>query len=187
MSNRFVGRKTIRITILCFLSFMALSASCNRQTPDPRLPLLEEQTKLLMISEAQQAFNELYKSTFNADKTQLLVGPDLKRFLEEKKKTANLAPEAIRTSIANSQGVGLLINDAVPGKTGGTHGVIYLRPSRGGFSRFFLTLDPDPCGDGNPATCENCTGCSGIGSGGGTFKTCVCTESCSNCRSCAGC
>ena len=173
--------------LLFCISLVVLNLSCDRPPSGPPAAPHDEQARLLMISEAQQAFGELYKSGFNAEKTQLLVGPELKRFLEEKKKSLNLAPESNRAAIANNQAVGLLINDAVPGKKGGMHGVVYLRPPRFGAPRFFLTLDPDPCGDGNPATCENCTGCSGDGGGGGTFKTCVCTESCANCRSCPAC
>ena len=79
-------------------------------------------------------------------------------------------------AIANGEGVGLLINDALPGKKGGSFGVIYLRPARFGIRRYFLKLDPDPCGDENPATCEFCTGCSGESSPGGIIHTCVCVQ-----------
>ena len=188
MSYLILHKLTVSKALLSCILVFVFGVSCNRQPPaTTEAPKYDEQGRLLLISEAQQAFGEAYKAGFNAEKTQLLVGPELKRFLDDKKKSLNLAPESAMTAIANNQGVGLLINDAVPGKQGGMHGVVYLRPARFGAPRFFLTLDPDPCGDGNPATCENCTGCSGIGRDGGIFHTCVCTESCDNCRTCPAC
>ena len=157
------------------------------ESTDPRLPILEEQTKMLMILEAQQGFNELFKTSFKHENTQLLVGEALKRWLEEKKSSLNLVPEEIKTAIAKNQGAGLLIKGGLPGKNGGTHDVVYLRPSTFGGRRFFLTLDPDPCGDGNPATCERCSGCSGESSPGGIIVGCYCTFGCDTCRPCPSC
>ena len=62
--------------LLCSISLLVLSVACNPQPPAPQPPSYDEQGKLLLISEAQQAFGELYKSGFSADKTQLLVGAD---------------------------------------------------------------------------------------------------------------
>lgn len=190
MSNLIIDRTIIHrgaCLWFIFVALLAVNTSCSRQPSDPRLPILQEQTRMLMILEAQQGFNELFKTTFNPDKTELLVGTDLKKFFEEKKKSLNLVPEQIRTAIANNQGAGLLIRDGLPGKKGGMHDVVYLRPPRFGIRRFFVKLDPDPCGDGNPATCEFCSGCSGESSPGGIIHTCVCTEGCGDCRPCPGC
>ncbi len=190
MSNLIIDRTAIQRSAclwLMFVALVALSTSCNRQQSDPRLPILEEQTRMLMILEAQQGFKELFKTSFNPDKTQLLLGADLQKWFQEKKKSLDLVPPEIRTSIMNNQGAGLLIKDGLPGKKGGVYDVVYLRPSRFGFRRFFVRLDPDPCGDGNPATCEFCSGCSGESSPGGTISTCVCTETCGDCRPCPGC
>ena len=183
--------RALRLGII-LVAMVTLGLTCGRQpeeqkTADPRLAILEGQTKMLMILEAQQGFSELFKARFNPDNTQLLLGFDLQKWLQENKKSLDLVPEEIRTSIKNNQGAGLLIRDGLPGKNGGTYDVVYLRPPAFGIRRFFLTLDPDPCRDGNPATCENCTGCSGETSPGGIIATCVCTESCDNCRSCRSC
>ena len=187
MSHLTISKKRVSgLSFICLL-MVALNTSCNRQASDPRLPILQEQTRMLMILEAQQGFNELFKTSFNPDKTQLLVGEDLKKYLEQKKKSLSLVPEDIRTSIENNQGAGLVILGGKPDKKGGMHDVIYLRPPRFGRPRFFATLDPDPCGDGNPATCEFCSGCSGESSPGGTIGTCVCTEGCGGCRPCPPC
>lgn len=175
------------------VALLAAITSCARQQPsqqasDPRLDVLQEQTKVLMTLAAQQDFNEVFKSTFNPEKAQLVVGADLKKLLEERKKSLNLVPEDIRTLITGNRGTGLVIEDAVPGKKGGgMHPVVYMRAPRFGGSRFFLRLDADPCGDGNPVTCDFCTGCSGETEPGGTIKTCVCAESCDTCRLCPNC
>lgn len=190
MLNLIIDRKKLHSGAclgFVLVALLAFSTGCNRQSSDPRLPILQEQTRMLMILEAQQGFNELFKSSFNPDKTELLLGPDLKKYFEQKKKSLGLVPEPLRTAVANNQGAGLLIHDGLPGKKGGTYDVVYLRPPSFGIRRFFVKLDPDPCGDGNPATCEFCSGCSGESSPGGIIKSCVCTETCDNCRPCPGC
>jgi hypothetical protein len=167
-------------------ALLVVNTTCNRQSSDPRVSILEEQTKMLMIVEAQQGFNDLFKTSFNPDKTELLLGADLQKWFQEKKKSLDSLPEPIRTAIANNQGAGLLIHDGLPPKTGGSGDVVYLRPNRFGVRRFFVRLNVDPCSDGNPATCEFCTGCSGESSPGGIIKTCVCTMGC-DCHPCPGC
>ena len=164
---------------------LAFSAGCNNKSADEKV--LREQTRVMMIVEAQQGFNDLFKASFNPEKAQLLIGAALTQKLKEKNKSTNLVPQEIRTAIANGEGVGLLIDDALPGKKGGSFGVIYMRAPSFGIRRYFLKLDPDPCGDGNPATCDFCTGCSGESSPGGIIHTCVCTESCNDCRPCPNC
>ena len=162
--------------------FLALSTKCNKADDK----ILREQARLMLAAEAQQGFNEVFSKNFDPEKTQLLVGPALKQVLNENKAVTRRLPKEVQTALANAD-IGLLINDAVPGKKGGTVGVIYMRPGRFSPVRRFLTLDPDPCGDGNPATCELCTSCSGETSPGGIISTCVCHDSCFGCRSCPTC
>jgi len=162
--------------------FLALSTKCNKADEK----ILREQARLMLAAEAQQGFNEVFSKNFDPEKTQLLVGPALKQVLKENKAVTRRLPKEVQTELANAD-IGLLINDALPGKKGGTVGVVYMRPGRFGHIRRFLTLDPDPCGDGNPATCERCTSCSGETSPGGIISTCVCTQSCDTCKPCPTC
>lgn len=136
---------------------------------------------MLMILEAQQGFSEIFKTNFNPDKTQLLPGADLQKWFQDNRKSLESVPEPIRTSIRNNQGAGLLIHEVLPDKSGTSQDVVYLRPRQFGFKRFFVR-SIDPCGDGNPATCEFCSGCSGEKSAGGIIFSCVCTQGCSDCR-----
>ena len=162
--------------------FLALSTKCNKGDEK----ILREQARLMLAAEAQQGFHEAFNKNFNPEKTQLLIGPALQQVLNENKAVTRRLPKEVQTALANAD-IGLLINDALPGKKGGTVGVVYMRPGRFGGIRRFLTLDPDPCGDGNPATCERCTSCSGETSPGGTISTCVCTQSCDTCKPCPTC
>jgi hypothetical protein len=184
---RVLVSKKLATLLVIFLTVLTLSLSCNRQGSDHRLQILEKQSTMLMIVEAEQGFHELFKATFAPAKSQLLVGADLKAWLADKKKSLGLVPEPIRAAIESNQGIGLLIQGGLPDKKGGTHDVVYLRAPAFGIRSFFLRLDPDPCGDGNPATCENCSGCSGESSPGEIIKTCVCTEGCDVCRTCPTC
>ena len=174
----------VQFTFL-FVVLLTFNTKCNNKPSDEKV--LREQARMMIILEAQQGFHDLFKTNFNPEKTQLLIGAALKRTLEEKKKSTKLLPEETRRAIANGEGVGLLINDALPGKNGGTYGVIYMRAPRFGIRNYFLKLDPNPCGDGNPATCDFCSGCSGESEPGGIIHTCVCTESCGDCRPCPRC
>jgi hypothetical protein len=169
---------------LFFILLLALSSGCNNKSGDEAI--LREQARLMLIAEAQQGFHEVFNKNFDPQKTQMLVGPDLKRALDEKKTITSRLPQEVQKALAKAD-IGLLINDALPGKKGGTVGVIYMRPGVFGGVRRFLSLDNDPCGDGNPATCERCTSCSGETSPGGTISTCVCTQSCDACRPCPTC
>jgi hypothetical protein len=169
--------------VLMFV-LLALGIACNNKSSDEQV--LREQARLMLIAEAQQGFHEVFNKNFDAQKTQMLVGPALKQALEDKKNITSRLPKDVQTALGNAD-IGLLINDALPGKKGGTVGAIYMRPGRFGGVRRFLTLDSDPCGDGNPATCERCTSCSGETSPGGTISTCVCTQSCDACKPCPTC
>jgi hypothetical protein len=180
------GRYGHAVLLLVCLASLTLEAGCRRQEPDPRLPILEEQTKMLMILEAKQGFVEIFKSQFDPAKTRLLLGADLNNWLQERKKSLKGVPEPTRAAIAANQGAGLLIQEGVPGVNGGKQDVVYLRPPRFGFNRVFVR-DVDPCGDGNPAQCEFCSGCSGESSPGGIIHTCVCTMGCGDCRVCPSC
>ena len=189
MSNLTFTRTTIqgraRIWLL-LAALLVVNGSCNRQPADPRVSILEEQTKTLMIVEAQQGFNDLFKKSFDPNKTELLLGADLQKWFQDKKRSLDSVPEPLRKAIANNQGAGLLIHDGLPPKTGGSGDVVYLRPGSFGIRRFFVRATNDPCSDGNPATCEFCTGCSGESSPGGIIKSCVCTMGC-DCHPCPGC
>jgi hypothetical protein len=68
----------------------------------------------------------------------------------------------MKKAISANHGVALLIEQGLPGNKGGQQDVVYLRASSfGGLSGLFLNEDPDPCGDGNPAMCEYCSGLEG--------------------------
>jgi len=154
---------------------------------DDRTEILEDQVKMLMISEADQGFRGIFKKSFNIHKTKVLLGADLKKWFRENNRSLESVPDSIRSSIRSNRGAGLVIHDALPGQNGGNQDVVYLRPPQFGSHRFFLKAQPDPCGDGNPATCDYCSGCSGESEPGGIIHTCVCTESCDDCRPCGSC
>jgi hypothetical protein len=146
---------------------------------EQRIRLLEDQTKMLMIVDAQRGFQERFKTSFNSEKTRLLLGPDLKRWIQAHRPKLTL-PERMKRAINVNLGIGLLIEQGLPGNKGGQQDVMYMRASSfGGLSGLFLNEDPDPCGDGNPAMCEFCSG--GCGTG------CYCTMGCGSCRVCPAC
>lgn len=144
--------------------------------------LMEDEAKMLLISEAQQGFTDVFKATFNPDKTRVLIGADLAKWIQAHRPQAPL-PEPVKTAIRTNQGAGLLIEQGLPGKNGGNQDVMYMRAPQFGFHRLFIKEDPDPCGDGNPAMCEYCSGgCTGPGGTG-----CYCTLGCGECRVCPKC
>jgi hypothetical protein len=144
-----------------------------------RIKLLEDQTKMLMTVDAQRGFQERFKTSFNPEKTRLLLGPDLKRWVQAHRPKVNL-PESMKRAISANLGIGLLIEQGLPGNKGGQQNVVYMRASSfGRLSGLFLNEDPDPCGDGNPAMCEFCSG--GCGTG------CYCTMGCGACQVCPAC
>lgn len=174
------------LSILALTGAALLASSCSQTKPDPRVVILQDQVKMLMTIEAQEGFTELFKTTFKPEQARLLLGADLQKWLEGSRASLDLVPEPIRESIRNQRGAALLIEGGLPGKDGPPKDVVYLRPPRFGIRRFLLVIQPDPCGDGNPATCEFCTGCSGEVDGG-TIHTCVCTQSCDSCQTCPSC
>lgn len=172
---------------LMIVALLTLNTGCSRKEPDQRAAILEEQAKMLIISEAREGFAQLFKTTFNPDKSRLLLGNELQKWFKAHPTSLRNVPGEIQEAIKNNRGAGLLIEGGLPGKTGGNKDVIYLRPPNFGVRRFFVVADPDPCGDGNPATCEFCSGCSGEGTPGGIIKSCVCTETCGTCVPCSKC
>jgi hypothetical protein len=155
--------------------------------PGQRDRLLEDHVRMLLVDDARQAFATFHKGTpFPRGKSRMLVGAELKRWLLDKRGSLDCVPEPTRTAVRNDQGLGLLLEDAIPGDKGDRQDVVYLRPARFGAHRIFVN-ELDPCGDGNPAMCEYCSGCSGESSPGGTISTCVCTMGCGSCRPCPSC
>ena len=144
------------------------------------------------LYEARQFFEQAYKldpnNAFVLNNRGFLAemdgDPESASFFYEKARRAGDANT--RVGFANNQGAGLLIHDGLPPKTGGSGDVVYLRPGSFGVRRFFVRATNDPCSDGNPATCEFCTGCSGESSPGGIIKSCVCTMGC-DCHPCPAC
>src|SRR5215472_13916795 len=49
--------------------------------PEQRMKLLADQTKMLMTADAQRGFQEKFKTSFDPEKTRLLLGPELKRWI----------------------------------------------------------------------------------------------------------
>jgi hypothetical protein len=169
---------------LAIVLFTLLFTSCMTTE---RARLLEDQVSTLIIPEAQRAFEEVFQASFDANKSHLLVGDDLQKWLRSNPDSIRHVPDDLATLAARNQAIALLIHDALPGKTGVIHDVIYLRPATGRGPRRFLVAQPDPCGDGNPAMCEACSDCSGESSPGGTIATCVCAMACDGCRACRKC
>jgi hypothetical protein len=167
-------------TVLLLLLIATFRTGCDNNK------ILQEQARAMLISEAQQGFHDFFKKGFDPAKTQVLVGRSLKQLLDKNKAATSRLPPEVQKDLASAS-IGLLINGALTGRKGGAIGVIYMRPGRVGGPRRFLTLDPDPCGDGNPATCELCLSCSGETSPGSTISTCVCSQSCDDCRPCPTC
>lgn len=173
--------------VFIVVALLTLNVGCSQKKSDQRLTILEDQVKMLMTSEAQTGFRELFKTTFNPDKTRILLGADLQKWFQEHHRSLAAVPDPIKELIRSNQGVALLIREGLSGKNGGSRDVVYLRSSPFGGIRFFGEADPDPCGDGNPATCDFCSGCSGEAGPGGTIHTCVCTETCGTCVPCPTC
>ena len=170
-------------------ALLTLHAGCSHTTSASRVSILEAEAKMLMTAEAQQGFRELFQTTFDPAKTRVLAGAELQKWFQDHRVSVERLAEQIKASIKNNQAAGLLIEGGLPGKNGGKNDVVYLRPPPLGFGfrHLFLNADPDPCGDGNPAMCERCTGCSGESEPGGTIHTCVCTMSCDSCVPCPNC
>ena len=146
---------------------------------EQRIKLLEDQTKMLMTADAQRGFQERFKTSFDPEKTRLLLGLDLKRWIQAHRPKLTL-PERMKRAIRANLGIGLLIEQGLPGNKGGQQDVVYMRASSFGVRPgLFLNEDPDPCGDGNPTMCEFCSG--GCGTG------CYCTMGCGDCRVCPVC
>src|ERR1044071_8406267 len=91
-----VSKKKLATLLAVFLAVLTLGLSCKQPGSDQRLPILEEQTKMLMTIEAEQGFQELFKTTFTPAKAQLLVGADLKARIADRRKSLSLVPEPIR-------------------------------------------------------------------------------------------
>ncbi len=178
-TQRFSAHWTLSMLVIGSTAFTLLAA-CGGGT-EQRVKLLEDEVKMLLVAEAQPGFKAVFKTEFKADNTQLLLGSDLEKWVQDHRPKAKI-PEAIRTAIRNHEGAALLIQGGLPGKNG-PQNVVYMRSPRFGFHRFFLKEEPDPCGDGNPAMCEYCSGgCIGEGSSG-----CYCTLGCGSCQSCPKC
>ena len=164
--------------LLSIAATATLTLNASGTELEQRTKLLEDQTKMLMTSEAQQGFKERFKVSFSPDKTELLLGADLERWVQAHRPQVPL-PEPVKTAIRTKQGAGLLIQQGLPGNKGGQQNVMYLRAPLFGGLRLFLNEEPDPCGDGNPAMCEFCSG--GCGTG------CYCTMGCGSCQVCPKC
>jgi hypothetical protein len=184
---RQVWRGLISAGLIVTAGFVVLVASCSRHESTNQVTILENQTRMLMVIEAEDGFKGLFNTTFDPAKARLLLGSDLQKWSQEHEKAMQKVPEPIKESIKRNEGAALLIEGGRPTKGGGRQDVVYMRPSRFGINRFFVFGNNDPCGDGNPATCENCTGCHGEIESGGTIHTCVCTESCDACNPCPNC
>ena len=168
---------------------MSLFAACcaSSSGSDLRTTVLEEHAKTMMIEEAQDGFRAQFGTTFDPAKTRLVVGPEVKAWCRDNHRVVSALPEPYDHTVAHGEQAALVIDDALPTKAGGRQSVLYLRPFRPGFKRWLVLGQPDPCGDGNPALCERCTGCEGGDDSGGLLKTCVCTLSCDDCVPCRPC
>ena len=187
--NRLKSHLSVKRSSLLVLWFVAallsLSVGCKSKEPDQRAAILEEQAKILIISEAEVGFKGLFNTTFKPEQTRLLLGADLQKWGQEHPGSLDGLPDEIKRAINDKRGMGLLIQGGLPDKDGGNPDVVYLRPSQFG-NGFFVRGTLKPC-DGGQSFCDNCTGCSGESEPGGIIHTCVCTRSCAPCRKCSKC
>jgi len=182
-----VCRSLFSAGLIVAAGFVVSATSCSRHESTEHLTILENQAKMLIVTEAEDGFKALFKTTFDPAKARLLLGSDLQKWSQEHEKVMRKVPEPIKESIKRNEGAALLIEGGRPTKGGGHQDVVYMRPPRFGINRVFIFGNDDPCGDGNPATCDNCTGCHGEIEPGGTIHTCVCAESCDECNPCPDC
>jgi hypothetical protein len=167
----------LSIAVTAILTFNANGMGPEQSTKEQRK--VEDQTKILMTADAQRGFQEMFKTSFNPEKTRVLLGPDLRRWVQAHRPKVTL-PVPMKWAITANLGIGLLIEQGRPGNKGGHQDVMYMRvPSFGRLSGLFLNEDPDPCGDGNPAMCEYCSG--------GCGTNCYCTMGCGSCQVCPAC
>jgi hypothetical protein len=174
---------------LVFLAVIVVAASCasSHSSSDGRVTILEEQTRIMMITEAADGLRDQFGASLDPAKARLVLGADVEKWFHAHNRVIRSLPEPYPTTINRGQQVGLIIDDALPTKSGGRQSVMYLRPPRFGGRRWLVLAQPDPCGDGNPALCERCTGCQGESVPGGIVHTCVCTFSCDDCVPCPAC
>ena len=168
---------------------LVATASCasSHSSSDGRAMLLEEQARVMMITEAAEGLRDQFGESLDPAKARLVMGAEVEKWFYEHNRVVKSLPEPYPTSILRGRQVGLIIEDALPTRSGGRQSVLYLRPSRFGGRRWLVLAQPDPCGDGNPAVCERCTGCTGESEPGGILRTCVCTLSCDDCVPCPSC
>jgi len=133
------------------------------------------------------ALHDQFGVTIDPAKARLVVGAEVERWLREHNRLVRMIPDPYRTAIDRGKQAALIVDDALPTKSGGRQSVMYLRSPRPDMRRWLVLSQPDPCGDGNPATCERCTGCAGEAAPGGILHTCVCTLSCDDCVPCRPC
>jgi hypothetical protein len=171
------------------LAGLALVATACASSADrgPREMILEEHARALMIAEAQAAFRAQFGTTFDPAKTRLVVGTEVRGWFRENHRSLAALPEPFRHTVSHGEQAALIIDDALPSRTGGRQSVLYLRAFRPGFTRWLVLGQPEPCADGNPPQCERCTGCRGEGGPGAGDETCVCTLSCTDCVPCSPC
>ena len=162
---------------LAILLLAAAGCSSSHSSSDGRRTILEQQTRALMITEASEGMRDQFDATLDPDKARLVMGADLEKWFHANNRVVRSLPEPYPTLILRGQQVGLIVDDALPTKSGGRQSVLYLRSLKPGVRRWLVLGQPDPCGDGNPATCERCTECEGQ-------ETCVCTLSCDDCVPC---
>src|SRR6516162_7194944 len=66
---------------------------------EQRIKLLEDQTKMLMTADAQRGFQERFKTSFDPEKTRLLLGLDLKRWIQAHRPKLTL-PERMKRAVS---------------------------------------------------------------------------------------
>jgi hypothetical protein len=182
-----VCRTLFGAVLVTSAGFVIFAASCSRHESSGQSTILENQAKMQIVSEAEEGFKALFKTTFDPAKTRLLLGSDLQKWCQDHEKATGKVPQPTKEWINRNEGMALLIQGGRPTKGGGNQDVVYMMRPRFGVNRVFVFGNNDPCGDGNPATCDNCTGCHGESVPGGTISTCVCTESCDVCHACPDC
>ena len=169
------------------LLLVATGCASSYSSSEGRVTILQEQTRILMIAEAAEGLRDQFGASFDPSQARLVMGADLEKWFHEHNRVVKSLPEPYPTTINRGQQVGLVIEDALPTRSGERQSVLYLRPPGLGGRRWLVLAQPDPCGDGNPALCERCTGCGGESEAGGIIRTCVCTLSCDDCVPCPAC
>ena len=157
-----------------------------------KLQNMQYVAKKMMDKEAQRTVVKLFNAKYDPNKGQLVEANEIHKWISKNKIKVKSFPYEVQKAINDKSVIGLLVPEFIALKTEKTMGNgMYAS------SAIFLPIwDPESViggwwiSDGVPCdgdSCLNCSGCFGYNSFMERFETCVCTNSCKNCRSCPQC